>query len=175
MSYISQLAIDTWASPASSSGSEDDLLFASPVGTDKFGLYIPAPTSLNPVDAFRYHLTTRNLFACLFGKPIVGFHLGQALLDLLERMNGLSPSVNDNLRVLLAYMDHVGYLDFRECPDHALAALIFAERFELEGLWIDAFVHCAGMNDRLTESVEFEVSLSRAFRLSLLTSHRAEC
>lgn len=93
----------------------------------------------------------------------MGFRLGQALLDLLERMNELNPSVNDNLSVVLAYMDHVGYLDFRECPDHALVALNFAERFEFDGLWIDAFVHCAGMNDRLTETAEFEVSFFRVF------------
>ena len=93
----------------------------------------------------------------MFGKPIVGVQLGQALLDLLERMNELNPSVNDNLSVVLAYMDHVGYLDFGECPDHALAVLNFAERFEFEALWTDAFVHCAGMNDRLIETTEFEV------------------
>lgn len=162
MNYISQLGIDTQSSTTSGSGSEDDG-FASPVGTDEYGLYIPAPTSLSPVDAFRYHLTTRNMFACMYGKPIVGFRLGQALLDLLERMNELNPSVNDNLSVVLAYMDHVGYLDFRECPDHALAALNFAERFEFDGLWTDAFVHCAGMNDRLTETAEFEVSSFRVF------------
>jgi len=157
MNYISQLALDTPSSTESSSNSSEGDYFASTLGPDEYGLYIAAPTRLNPVDAFRFHLTTRNLFACMLGKPIVGMQLNQALMDLLERMNELNPSVNDNLSVVLTYMDHVGYLDLRDCPDHALAALIFAERFELERLWIDAFVHCAGMNDRLIESAEFEV------------------
>lgn len=159
MNYISQLAVDRPSSTESSGSSSEGDYFASTVGADEHGFYIPAPARLNNVDAFCYHLTTRNLFACMLGKPIVGVQLNQALMDLLERMNELNPSVNDNLRLVLAYMDHVGYLGFRECPDHALAALNFAERFELEGLWIDAFVHCAGMNDRLTETAEFEVSL----------------
>lgn len=160
MNYISQLNVETPSSRASNSSSSEGDYFDSTVkNNNEYSLYIPAPTRLNAVDAFRYHLTTRNLFACMVGKPIVGNQLGHALLDLLDRMNELNPSVNDNLSVVLAYMDHVGYLDFRECPDHALAALHFAERFEFEGLWTDAFVHSAGMNDRLTESTEFEVSL----------------
>lgn len=163
LNYITQLGVDTTTPPstASSGGSseEGETYFDSGVKADEYGLYIAAPARLGALDAFRYQLTTRNLFACMFGKPLVGMRLGQALMDLLERMNELNASVNENLRVVLAYMDHVGYLDFRECPDHALAVLNFAERLELEGLWTDAFVHCVGLNDRLIETADFEVSL----------------
>ncbi len=151
MSYVSQLAAD---SPCSSEGGG---YYGNPSSVQTHELYVPAPARLSPADAFRYHITTRNVFAGIFGRPIVGVHLGQALIDLLERMNTFNPTEDDNLRDILAYMEDEGYGDFRECPDHALAVLNFAEHFESKGLWTDAFVHCAGMNNRLIESGEFEV------------------
>lgn len=63
----------------------------------------------------------------------------------------------ENQDDVLAYLDSQGYTDFRECPDHSLAVLQFAERFEYRELWTDAFVHCVGMNDDLILSAEFEV------------------
>ena len=59
---------------------------------------------------------------------------------------------------LMSYMEYQRYLDFRECADHALATLHFAEAFEIEHLWIDAFTHCVGMHHKLHDSLEFEVS-----------------
>ena len=167
MNYISRLIMATPPSTGSTGSSSQGDYFDTAVKPDEFGLYIAAPTRLSPTDAFRYHLTTRNLFACMLGRPMVGVHLGQALMDLLDRMNELNPAVNENLSVVLAYVDHVGYLDFRECPDYALAVLNFAERFEFEGLWTDAFVHCVGMNDRLIEVAEFEVRPFRAVSLGI--------
>ena len=45
----------------------------------------------------------------------------------------------------------------RDCADHALAVLQFAETFQYREIWTDAFVHCVGMNDQLDTSAEFEV------------------
>ena len=59
---------------------------------------------------------------------------------------------------VMSYMEYQRYLDLRECADHALAALHFAETFEIEHLWIDAFAHCVGMHHKLHDSLEFEVS-----------------
>lgn len=97
----------------------------------------------------------------MFEKPLVGDKLGEALIALLERMNEYRPSVGENTDDILAYIDGQEYSDFRGCPDHALAVLHFAEKFELKDLWTDAFVHCAGMNNELAGSAEFEVSEAR--------------
>lgn len=62
-----------------------------------------------------------------------------------------------NQQDILDYIDEQAYSDFRECPDHALGVLYFAEELQLQDLWTDAFVHCAGMNDRLASSPGLEV------------------
>ncbi|KAL8829325.1 MAG: hypothetical protein Q9191_002079 [Dirinaria sp. TL-2023a] len=127
-----------------------------------FELYLPAPPHLSREDAFRYHLTTRNFFAWMFEKPVVGHRLGESLVALYERMNEYRPCEEQNRDDILAYIDGQEYSDFRDCPDHALAVLHFAERFEIRELWTDAFVHCAGMNNELASSAEFEVCASLA-------------
>ena len=93
----------------------------------------------------------------MFQKPLVGDRLGRALTSLLERMNEYRPYPEDNQDDILAYMDGQGYTDFRDCPDHALAVLQFAETFQYRDIWTDAFVHCTGMNDQLDMSAEYQV------------------
>ena len=93
----------------------------------------------------------------MFEKPVVGPRLGEALISLQERMDAFRPDKEENQDDMLAYLDIQGYTDFRECPDYALAVLQFSEKFECRALWMDAFVHCAGMNNRLIDSFEFEV------------------
>ena len=89
---------------------------------------------------------------------MVGHKLGVSLVSLLDRMNEFRPDQEENQDDLFAYIDNLGYSDFRDCPDHALAIIHFAEHFEYRDLWTDAFVHCAGMNDDLITSGEFMVS-----------------
>lgn len=93
----------------------------------------------------------------MFEKPLVGSKLGDALVMVLERMHGWRPDADENQDDLLAYVDIMGYTDFRECPDHALAVLHFAETFHYDELWTDAFVHSVGMNSLLVQSQEFMV------------------
>lgn len=131
--------------------------FSDPSPAAAYELYIPAPPHMTREEAFRYHLTTRNFFAWMFEKPLVGDRLGDALIALLDRMNDFRPDEEENQDDALAYLDSQDYTDFRNCPDHALAVLQFAEKFEYRELWTDAFVHCAGMNDDLANSAEFEV------------------
>jgi hypothetical protein len=57
---------------------------------------------------------------------------------------------------MLEYMDHMGYLEFSHSPDYALGALQFAEYFQLEDLWVEAFSHCVGMNQILYMSTELQ-------------------
>lgn len=144
-------------SSTASSSSSDSGYGRNRLGARKHELYIPAPAHLSREEAFQYHLTTRNFFAWMFEKPVVGPRLGEALVSLQERMDVFRPDKEENRDDILAYLDFQGYTDFRECPDHALAVLQFSERFEYQDLWTDAFVHCAGMNDRLIDSSEFEV------------------
>lgn len=131
--------------------------FDDPAPPAKHEMYIPAPTHLSREEAFQYHLTTRNFFAWMFEKPLVGVRLGDALTSLHERMNEFRPDAEQNEDDVLAYIDSQGYSDFRDCCDHALAVLRFAEKLEVCELWTDAFVHCAGMWEQLDTSAEFEV------------------
>ena len=96
----------------------------------------------------------------MYNRPLVGIHLSRAIIELQTRMEQYRPDVQENQDNLIAYLEDQGYLDFRHCPDHALALLQYAEYFQLGDLWTDAFVHCAGMNDELTSSCEFEVGFS---------------
>jgi hypothetical protein len=125
-------------------------------------IYLPAPQELSKDEAFTYNVTTRNFFALMFRKPMVGSHLGRALIAVLERLNTYRPE-NTRNEDILTYMDNQGYTDFRECADHALAALQFAEHCRIEELWGDAFAHCTGMSMCLPASGEFEVSSSSEY------------
>ncbi|TVY33012.1 hypothetical protein LSUB1_G007807 [Lachnellula subtilissima] len=135
-------------------------------------LYIPAPSTAETGQAFLYHLATRNLFAWVFGKPLVGTHLGGALVGLLNSLNEFRSGGQDNLQAIIDYMDEEGYADMRNQPDHALAILFFAEHFQFKDLWIDAFAHCVGMNEKLFSRIGFEL-ISRTSR-ALITRSRLE-
>ena len=123
-----------------------------------YEMFISAPSHMSKEEALQYHLTTRNFFAWMYNRPLIGDHLGQAIIRLQTRMNQYRPDPQDNQANVLAYIDDQGYMDFRNCPDHALALLQYAEQFQLPKLWTDAFVHCAGMHDELETSSEFSVS-----------------
>lgn len=125
----------------------------------KYELFIPAPNAFSREDTINYHLTTRNFFAWMFERPLVGARLGEALITLRRRMDEWRPDPDENEDDFLAYIDGQGYTDFRDSPDHALAVLQMAEARKNAELWTDAFVHCVGMNNQLVQSQEFAVSL----------------
>jgi len=50
-----------------------------------YRIYFPAPSRLDKATRHRYHLTTRNFFAMLFDRSLVGITLGQTLLELTDR------------------------------------------------------------------------------------------
>jgi hypothetical protein len=138
------------------SSSEDEKYNKSHNSTP-FELYIPSPSSVARGQAYLYHIATRNFFAWVFGKSLVGSHLGGALVGLLNSMNEFRDEGEDNLGAIMEYMDDEGYGDMRNQPDHALGVLFFAEHFQFRDLYIDAFTHCVGMCERLHESPGFEV------------------
>jgi hypothetical protein len=120
-------------------------------------LYIPAPEDASREVSFNWHITTRNFFAFVFGKPLVGKNMGQAMVDLQERMRLFRSGRVNNHQDFLDYAENQGYRDLVECTDYSLAMLYYAEHYKLRDVWIDAFAHCVGMNDTLSLSPEFEV------------------
>ncbi|KAF2643333.1 hypothetical protein P280DRAFT_505480 [Massarina eburnea CBS 473.64] len=124
-------------------------------GQNKVELFIPAPDDATREDAFQWHITTRNFFAYIFGKPLVGEQLGQSLVDLQERMHLFRSGRINNYLDFLTYADSQGYRAFAHYPDYALAILYYAEHYKLRDVWIDAFAHCVGMNEILATSPEF--------------------
>jgi hypothetical protein len=108
----------------------------------------------------------KKLFAYIFGKPLVGAHLGSAFVDLQERMRLFRSGQIDNSQDFLTYAESQGYRDIVDSPDHALSMLYYAEHYKIRDIWIDAFAHCVGMNERLSLSLEFAVSISYSFDTS---------
>ncbi|KAK2604166.1 hypothetical protein N8I77_007117 [Diaporthe amygdali] len=118
-------------------------------------LYIPAPPTASRSQALQYHIATRNFFAWMFRRSMVGNHLGNALVALHGSMHEFRDAGANNKQDLLSYLDEEGYLDTRHQPNHALAILHVAENFELRDLYVDAFAHCVGMSEQLYRSPEY--------------------
>jgi len=128
-------------------------------------LYIPPPPMATREEALRYHIATRNFFAWVFRRSLVGEHLGTALINLLNSMMGFRRPGEANMDDLMAYIDEEGYTDMRNQPIHALALLHFAEYFQSKELYTNAFTHCVGMYDELFSIPEYQVSFMRRYEL----------
>lgn len=126
-------------------------------GTTFVDLYIPVPERTSREDSFDWHITTRNFFAYILGKPLVGQHMGQTYVSLLERMKLFRSEDVNNQQDFLQYIEEQGYRDLTECTDYALASLYYAEQYKIRQVWIDAFAHCVGMNESLSLSPEYTV------------------
>lgn len=151
----------------------------------KYEIHFPAPVGLSKEQIHKYHLTTRNVFAVLFGIGLVGVTLGETLLDLVERMDAYIPPTNSpriqnqpsllsiesgrkrknrsldmegksgNVRRVLEYLLNREFDDLRNCPDVAAGMLVFAEKFQLGELWREAFCHCVGMLNQMEGGKEY--------------------
>lgn len=119
-------------------------------------LFLGAP-SLERDQKMHWHITTRNFFAWLFGKPLVGEDLGLTIERLLERLRKYRGDAIDNVQGVLDYAQKIGYLSFVDRPDHALAMLSFAESHHIQTLYVDAFAHCVGMKDKLATCSGYKV------------------
>jgi hypothetical protein len=138
-------------SSISDASSEASLAFSEVSTTGvSYELYIPAPANVDRRDVFRYHLTTRNLLAFIFGRALVSTNLGQALVDLTERLQALICPAGNSVEHVLRYTRNQGYSDCANNPDIALAMLFYAEHYGVKDLWLNAFIHCVGMSDRLS-------------------------
>ena len=141
----------------------------------KYAIYFPTPVGLNKEQTHKYHITTRNVFAVLFGKALVGVTLGETLVDLVNRLDTyIPPTVQSNFLLpesstmakkrknraldegrggnvgrVLEYLLNREFDDLRNCPDVAAGVLVFAEKFQLGELWREAFCHCVGMLNQM--------------------------
>ncbi|KAL9590475.1 MAG: hypothetical protein Q9203_000703 [Teloschistes exilis] len=167
--YSAKANVESPSTASDHSSSPEEEYFPESSPSARLELFVAAPAGLTRDESFQYHLTTRNFFAWMFQKPLVGDRLGDSLLLLLDRMNEFRSNKDENLDDMLAYLDAQEYADFRSCPDHALAVLRFAEKNELLELWRDSFCHCAGMADQLPSSGEFELYLQSLIGLQLVS------
>ncbi|KAE9978250.1 hypothetical protein BLS_000761 [Venturia inaequalis] len=148
-----EFIFDTFPAQIQSTGARLLAGSARPSGTTLCDLYIPPPD--HRASALNWHLATRNFFAFLMDKPLVGTCLSEALLGLRHRVELVRPNDPNNHHDLMSYFGRIGYLEFSHFPDYSLAFLHFAEQAEQYELWVDAFVHSVGMNDILAFSPEF--------------------
>ncbi|KAI1145354.1 hypothetical protein F4825DRAFT_457596 [Nemania diffusa] len=168
-----QLLIDNFESRTQSKSNgvnkDDDVDAASSLeGStgDRIELFIPAPAELDKRRSYDYHLATRNFFAFIFRRPVVGECLGSTLITLMHSLHQFRTSGADNVRDLMSYVDEQGYSYLNGQPTYALAMLRLAETFQLRDLYIDAFAHSCGMGDQLCLISEYQL-LCSATRLSL--------
>ncbi|RYC55936.1 hypothetical protein CHU98_g10263 [Xylaria longipes] len=126
-----------------------------PAGT-RIELFIPAPVEPDKGHSYNYHLATRNLFAFIFRRSMVGECLGSALITLLHSLQQFRTPDANNIQDLMSYMDEEGYLDLNGQPTYASAMLLLGEAFQLRDLYIDAFAHCCGMSDQLYLTFEYQ-------------------
>ncbi|KAI9682135.1 MAG: hypothetical protein M1817_000189 [Caeruleum heppii] len=120
-------------------------------------LYFPAPSNTSKVDVLRHHLTTRNVFAVLTNKSLVGLNLYQALLDLHERFQLYLPPNTDCAALVIEYLVSNRLDDLRGDPASAAGLLAWSEGLSVrwhEG-WREAFVHAVGMYPRLSVLSEY--------------------
>ncbi|KAI0013872.1 hypothetical protein F4779DRAFT_613150 [Xylariaceae sp. FL0662B] len=129
--------------------------FGHMYGQSRIELFIPAPPKSNKQQAYHYHLATRNFFAFVLRRSVVGENLGTALITLLHSMHEFRNAGVDNVQDLMSYMDEEGYLNLNNQPSHAVAMLHLAEAFQLRDLYINALAHCCGMSDQLFLGPEY--------------------
>ncbi|KAI1354619.1 hypothetical protein F5Y01DRAFT_255654 [Xylaria sp. FL0043] len=134
-------------------------------------LFIPSPPIIDKRHSYNYHLATRNLFAFIFGRSMVGECLGTTLITLMRSLYRFRTSNVDNVQDLITYMDEEGYLDLNNQPTYALATLHLAEVFQLRDLYINAFAHCCGMSARLFLAPEYQL-LSQVTRTLIRRARR---
>lgn len=76
-----------------------------------YSLCLEAPDFYSNAEVLQYHITTRNLFAWVMGKPVVGISPATALSALKIRLDAWRPSSEDNFVALSVYATDQGYCD----------------------------------------------------------------
>ncbi|KAI1426953.1 hypothetical protein F5Y12DRAFT_222938 [Xylaria sp. FL1777] len=149
----------------------DTARYSEGAGIGQIELFIPAPPRADKIHSYNYHLATRNLFAFIFRRSMVGECLGTALIALMHGLYRFRTPDVDNVQDLISYMDEEGYLNLNGQPTYALAILHLAEVFQLRELYIDAFAHCCGTGGRLFLAPEY-LLLSQVTRTLIRRARR---
>ncbi|KAI4192042.1 MAG: hypothetical protein LQ348_003282 [Seirophora lacunosa] len=110
-------------------------------------IHFPAPDNASRIDILRHHITTRNLFAFLFDRPLIGLTYYQALTDLHERLMLYMPPGVDCTQLLIRYLTNNRLHNVSNDPAAAAGLLAWSENQAVRWLegWREAFVHCVGM------------------------------
>ena len=120
-------------------------------------IHFPAPDGASRIEILRHHITTRNFFALLLNKPLVGLTFYQALIDLHERLLVLLPREASCTEVIIRYLTRLSLHNISNDPAAAAGLLAYSEDDEVqwqEG-WREGFVHCSGMYTKLQGLPEF--------------------
>lgn len=104
----------------------------------QYKLYMDARSGGSKVDVLRYHITTRNLFAFLLRKPLVGFTYYQALVDLHERLDEYLPAGIDAAVALQSYLVMIGLVNVSNEPRAAAGLLAWSEDVRWNNGWREA-------------------------------------
>ena len=138
----------------------------------RYEIHFPAPDGASKIAILRHHITTRNFFALLLNKPLVGLTFYQALIDLHERLLALMPRESNCTIMIMDYLTSNRLHNVCNEPAAAAGLLAYSEDDEVqwpEG-WREGLVHCSGMYTRLRELPEFR-DISQVSRVLLEHSH----
>ena len=110
-------------------------------------IHFPAPDNASRFEILRHHITTRNLFALLLDKPIVGLTYYQALTDLHDRLTLYMPREVNCAQLEIGYLITHKLHNVSNDPAAAAGLLAWSENVEIrwQDGWREAFVHCVGM------------------------------
>ncbi|KAL8952532.1 MAG: hypothetical protein Q9222_001562 [Ikaeria aurantiellina] len=119
-------------------------------------IHFPASENASRIEILRHHITTRNLFAFLLDRPMIGLTYYQALTDLYERLAFYMPQEVDCAQLVVRYLIRNQLQNVSNDPAAAAGLLAWIESTQsrwLEG-WREAFVHCVGMHKELRDLPE---------------------
>lgn len=135
-------------------------------------IHFPAPDGASRIEILRHHITTRNFFALLLNKPLVGLTFYQALIDLHERLLAVMPREFSCTDIIIEFLTRKRLHNVCNDPAAAVGLLAYSEDDEVhwpEG-WREGFIHCSGMYTKLQELAEFR-DISHVSRTLLERSH----
>ena len=123
----------------------------------RYEIHFPPPEEGTKTTVLRHHITTRNFFALLLKKPLVGLTFYQALVDLHQRLQLYLPREVNCAQLLITYLSELHLHKVSNDPAAAAGLLAWSEDTEVRWRdgWREGFVHCCGMYARLKEHLEF--------------------
>lgn len=126
-------------------------------------LYIAPRQSATHREMLQHRLAIRNLLAWVIGKPLVGEHLGTAMISLLQTMQLYRSRGADNGVDIMSYLGEQGYLFFEDCPSHSSAAIQLSEYCSMDDLYLRSFAHTVGMSERARSCSEYHVRTAMGY------------